>query len=99
VVAVQPDVALHGIEGWKHMASALRPTLWDESDADEHRTVRTEEAFAMCRRLAREEGIFSGPSGGGAVAAAIDVARDREGVIVAVVADGGERYLSTPLWE
>jgi hypothetical protein len=99
VVAVQPDVALHGIEGWKHMASALRPALWDEAAADEHRTVRTDDAFAMCRRLAREEGIFSGPSGGGAVAAAIEVARESDGVIVAVVADGGERYLSTPLWE
>ena len=98
IVAVQPTDPLHGIEGWKHMASALRPAIWDETVADEHPTVRTEEAFAMCARLAREEGIFSGPSGGGAVAAAIAVARDQDGVVVALVPDGGERYLSTPLW-
>jgi cysteine synthase B len=99
IVAVQPDAALHGIEGWKHMATAIRPALWDESLADEHRTVGTDEAIAMTRRLAREEGIFSGPSGGGAVAAAIEVAREHEGLVVALVADGGERYLSTPMWE
>jgi cysteine synthase B len=99
IVAVQPDDALHGIEGWKHMATAIRPALWDESLADEHRTVGTDEAIAMTRRLAREEGIFSGPSGGGAVAAAVEVAREHEGLVVALVADGGERYLSTPMWE
>ena len=99
IVAVQPDQALHGIEGWKHMASAIRPALWDEGVADEHRTVGTEEALAMARRLAREEGIFAGPSGGGAVAAAVAVAREQPGLVVALVADGGERYLSTPMWE
>lgn len=99
IVAVQPDDALHGIEGWKHMATALRPALWDERAADEHRTVSTEEAVAMAKRLAREEGIFSGPSGGGAVAAAAAVAREHAGVVVALLADGGERYLSTPMWE
>ena len=98
IVAVQPDDALHGIEGWKHMPSALRPAIWDEGTADEHRTVGTDAAFAMARRLAREEGIFSGPSGGGAVAAAIEVAREQSGMVVALLADGGERYLSTPLW-
>jgi cysteine synthase B len=99
IVAVQPDEALHGIEGWKHMASAIRPALWDEGIADEHRTIGTDDAIAMTKRLAREEGILSGPSGGGAIAAAAEVAREREGVIVALVADGGERYLSTPMWE
>ena len=99
IVAVQPDAALHGIEGWKHMASAIRPALWDESVADEHRIVNTDDAILMARRLAREEGIFSGPSGGGAVAAAVQVAREQGGVVVALLADGGERYLSTPMWE
>lgn len=99
VTAVQPDDALHGIEGWKHMASAIRPAIWDESAADAHRTVSTDEAIAMCRRLAREEGLFSGPSGGGAVAAAVAVAREHDGVVVTLLADGGERYLSTPMWE
>jgi len=99
IVAVQPDDAFHGIEGWKHMPSAIRPAIWDETVADEHRTVGTDAAVAMAKRLAHEEGIFSGPSGGGAVAAAAEVAREHEGVIVALLADGGERYLSTPMWE
>jgi cysteine synthase B len=99
IVAVQPDDALHGIEGWKHMASAIRPAIWDERVADEHRTIGTEAAIAMAKRLAREEGIFSGPSGGGAVATAVEVAREHAGVVVALLADGGERYLSTPMWE
>ncbi|MDP9266238.1 MAG: cysteine synthase family protein [Chloroflexota bacterium] len=99
IVAAQPDDALHGIEGWKHMATALRPAIWDERAADRHVAVATEPALAMTRRLAREEGIFSGPSGGAAVLAAVDVARQTEGRIVVIVADGGDRYLSTPLWE
>ncbi|HEY8862283.1 MAG TPA: cysteine synthase, partial [Candidatus Limnocylindria bacterium] len=93
------DDALHGIEGWKHMASAIRPAIWDEAAADEHLTMATDDAIATARRLAREEGILSGPSGGGAVAAALQVAREQDGVVVALLADGGERYLSTPMWE
>ena len=99
IVAVQPDDPLHGIEGWKHMATAIRPPIWDEAQADDHRTIGTDAAIAMAKRLAREEGILSGPSGGGAVAAALEVAREQEGVVVALLADGGERYLSTPMWE
>jgi len=99
VVAVQPDEALHGIEGWKHMASAIRPPIWDERVADVHMTQGTDEAIAMTRRLAKDEGIFTGPSGGAAVVAAMRVAREEAGRIVVLIADGGERYLSTPLWE
>ena len=99
IVAVQPDDALHGIEGWKHMPSALRPAIWDERVADEHRVMATDEAIAMTKRLARDEGIFSGVSGGAAVAAAVAIAREQPGRIVVLIADGGERYLSTPLWE
>jgi len=99
IVAVQPDDALHGIEGWKHMPTALRPAIWDETVADVHMTQGTDEAIAMTRRLAKDEGIFSGPSGGAAVAAAMRVAREESGRIVVLIADGGERYLSTPLWE
>jgi cysteine synthase B len=99
IVAVQPDDALHGIEGWKHMPSALRPAIWDERVADVHMTQSTDEAIAMTRRLAREEGIFTGPSGGAAVAAAMRLSREEAGRIVVLIADGGERYLSTPLWE
>ena len=99
IVAVQPDEALHGIEGWKHMDTAIRPAIWDERVADVHMTQGTDEAIAMTRRLAKDEGIFTGPSGGAAVAAALRVAREETGRIVVLIADGGERYLSTPLWE
>ena len=99
IVAVQPDDALHGIDGWKHMPTALRPPIWDERVADVHMTQATDDALAMTRRLAKEEGIFTGPSGGAAVAAALRVAREEAGPIVVLIADGGERYLSTPLWE
>jgi len=99
IVAVQPDSALHGIDGWKHMPTALRPAIWDEHVVDEHRVMGTDEAIQMTKRLAREEGIFSGVSGGAAVAAAVAIAREQVGRIVVLIADGGERYLSTPLWE
>ncbi len=99
IVAVQPDSALHGIEGWKHMPTALRPAIWNERVADEHQVMGTDEAIAMTKRLAREEGIFSGVSGGAAVAVAVAIAREQPGRIVVLIADGGERYLSTPLWE
>ena len=81
------------------MPTALRPAIWDERTADMHRVIGTDAAVAMTKRLAREEGIFTGPSGGAAVASAIAVAREEAGRIVVLIADGGERYLSTPLWE
>src|SRR5919204_6994006 len=96
IVAAQPNDPLHGIEGWKHMPSAIRPALWDERAADAHRVVATDDAIAMTRRLAREEGILSGVSGGAAVSAAAALAREEAGHIVVLIADGGERYLSTP---
>ena len=99
IVSVQPDNALHGIDGWKHMPTALRPAIWDEHVVDEHRVMGTDEAIQMTKRLAREEGIFSGVSGGAAVAAAVAIAREQVGRIAVLIADGGERYLSTPLWE
>ncbi|MGH2450788.1 MAG: PLP-dependent cysteine synthase family protein [Candidatus Limnocylindria bacterium] len=98
-VAVQPDDAFHGLEGLKHMATAIRPPIWDPTAADVHLTCSTEEGAATARRLAREEGIFCGPSGGAAVAAALRVAAEEDGLVVAILPDGGERYLSTTLWE
>ncbi len=99
VVAVQPDGALHGLDGLKHMATAIRPALWDPAAVDEHATCSTDEAVEVVRRLAREEGLLCGPSSGAAIAVALRVAAREEGVVVAVLPDGGERYLSTPLWE
>ncbi len=99
VVAVEPDGPLHGIEGLKHMASAIVPGIYDPAVHDRKISVRTEAAYEMARRLAREEGLLVGQSSGAAVVAALEVARDlRQGVVVAVAPDGGDRYLSTALW-
>jgi cysteine synthase B len=99
IVAAQPAEPFHGIEGWKHMPTAIRPAIWDEAAADVHLMIPTDPALDMTRRLAREEGIFAGPSGGAAVLAAMRIAQSEPGVVVVLIADGGERYLSTPLWE
>src|SRR5712691_3660833 len=99
VVAVEPDSGLHGIEGLKHMGSAIVPGIYDPSVHQRKISVRTETAYALARRLAREEGLLVGQSSGAAVAGALEVARDlREGVIVVVCPDGGDRYVSTALW-
>jgi cysteine synthase B len=99
IVAAEPDDAFHGIEGWKHLPTAITPGIYDPTVA--HRTVRvgTDEAYALTRRLAAAEGIFAGPSSGAALAAALAVTRElAEGVIVVVFPDSGGRYLSTPVW-
>ena len=99
VVAVEPDAALHGLEGLKHIASSIVPGIYDPSVHDEKIGVSTEAGYAMARRLAREEGLFVGTSTGAAVHAAIELAsRLRSGVVVVIAPDGGDRYLSTPLW-
>jgi cysteine synthase B len=100
LVAVQPDSPLHGLEGLKHMATALVPRIYDPSLADRDVTVTTEEAYAATRRLAREAGLFVGPSSGAALAATLDLACtiDR-GLIVTIFPDGGGRYLSEPFWQ
>ncbi|HTM24782.1 MAG TPA: cysteine synthase family protein [Vicinamibacterales bacterium] len=99
VVSVQPDSALHGIEGLKHMASSIVPGIYDETLADEDLRVTTEEAQAMTRRLARDRGLLVGLSSGAAAVAAARVAsRARDGVIVTIFPDGGSRYLSEPFW-
>lgn len=100
LVSVQPDSPLHGIEGVKHMATAIVPGIYDPELADQMLLVSTEESQAMARRLAREEGIICGVSGGANVAAAVRVAAhlDPDCVVVTVLPDGGERYLSEPWW-
>ncbi len=100
LVSVEPDAAFHGLEGLKHMATALVPAIYDPSLASARVGVRTEEAHEMTRRLCREEGLFVGPSSGAAVAAALRVARETGARTVAVVLpDGGDRYLSDRFWE
>ncbi len=99
VVAVEPDAPLHGLEGLKHIASSIVPGIYDPSVHDRKVAVSTEAGYAMARRLAREEGLLVGESTGAAVVAALEVARDlREGVVVVIAPDAGDRYLSTPLW-
>ena len=100
LVSVEPDAPFHGLEGLKHMASALVPAIYDPTLADAKVGVRTEDAHEMTRRLAREEGLFVGPSSGAAVTAALRVARATGArTAVVVLPDGGERYLSDRFWE
>ena len=100
VVAVQPDAPLHGIEGLKHMNSALVPGIWDPAAADELLFVSTADAQRAAKRLVREEGLLVGTSSGAAVAACLQLAtRIRRGRIVTIFPDGAGRYLSERYWE
>jgi cysteine synthase B len=100
IAAVLPAEDLHGIEGLKHMETAIVPGIWNEQFPDLKLVVRTEEAYTMARRLALEEGILVGQSGGAAVYGALQLARQiSEGVIVTILPDAGDRYFSTGLWE
>ncbi|MEP6704535.1 MAG: cysteine synthase family protein [Acidobacteriota bacterium] len=94
-VSMQPDSPLHGLEGLKHLDSAVVPGIYDASIADANLLVSTEEAQSMTRRLAREEGLFVGVSSGANVMAALQLAEkvDGDAVIVTVLCDGGSKYL------
>ncbi len=99
LVSVQPDSPLHGLEGLKHMDTAIVPGIYDRSLANEDLRIGTEAAYEMVRRLALEEGLLVGPSSGAALAAVLRVAkRIHDGVIVTVFCDGGERYLTQRFW-
>lgn len=100
LVSVQPDSPLHGLEGLKHMESAIVPAIYDLRFADEDLRVSTEEAYECTRRLASEEGLLVGISSGAALAAGLRVASSiDQGVIVMIFCDSGERYLSQRFWE
>jgi cysteine synthase B len=100
IAAVLPAEDLHGIEGLKHMETAIIPGIWDDTFPDLKLTVRTEDAYEMARRLALEEGILVGQSAGAAMYAALELGRQlAEGVIVTILPDAGDRYFSTGLWE
>ena len=102
-VSLQPDSAFHGLEGWKHMATAIAPKIYDPSLADDDLSVRTEDAYRMAKRLAREEGLLVSPSGAAALTGCFQVAkalpRGQRAVIVTVFADSGDKYLSERFWE
>src|SRR5271157_4517737 len=100
-ISVQPDSPFHGIEGAKHMASSIVPKIYDPTVADQEVWVSTEDAYAMLKRLAREEGLLVGISGAGAMAGCLRVAEEaeRNAVIVTIFPDSGERYLSESFWD
>ncbi|HEX9760525.1 MAG TPA: cysteine synthase family protein [Candidatus Acidoferrales bacterium] len=102
-ISLQPDSAFHGLEGWKHMASAIVPVIYDAAVADEDLPVRTEDGYRMVKRVAREQGLLVSPSAGAALAGCMEVARrippGERAVLVTVLADSGDKYLSERFWE
>ncbi len=103
-ISFQPDSPFHGLEGMKYMASSIVPAIYDPKLADRDLAIETEAAYEMARRLAREEGLLVGISAAAAVVASLQVAREehaagREAVIVTVMADSADKYLSDRFWE
>jgi cysteine synthase B len=100
IVAMQPNAPFHGLEGLKHMPTAIRPGIFDPDLPDRTIEVDTESAYTMARRLAREEGLFVGISSAAAAVAALRVASELErGVVVTVFPDSGYKYLSEGFWQ
>jgi len=103
-ISLQPDSPFHGIEGAKHMPSAIVPSIYDPSLADENMEITTEESYVMCKRLAREEGLLVGISAGAAVAGSLRLAKQlgssgERAVIVTVLCDNADKYLSERFWQ
>jgi cysteine synthase B len=102
-ISLQPDSAFHGIEGAKHLPSAIVPGIYDASLADRNLEISTEDAHAMARRLAREQGLLVGVSAAAAVVGSLRVARqlkeDQRAIIVTILCDSGEKYLSERFWQ
>jgi len=103
-ISMQPDSPFHGLEGLKHMATAIVPAIYDAKLADRNIDVETEAAYAMAKRLAREEGVLVGISAAGAVVASEQIAAEelaagREATIVTVLPDSADKYLSERFWE
>jgi len=101
-ISMQPDSGFHGLEGLKHMATAIVPSIYDSSIADEDVAVHTEDGQEMTKLLARKEGILAGVSSGAALWACLDLARrlppDEHAVIVTIFPDAGDKYLSDQFW-
>lgn len=103
-ISMQPDSPFHGLEGLKYMATSIVPAIYDPGLADRAVEVETEAAYEMAKRLAREEGLLVGISAAAAVAASVNIAREeaaagREAVVVTVLPDSAEKYLSERFWE
>src|SRR5713226_8681263 len=102
-ISAQPSSGFHGLEGLKHMPTAIVPGIYDPDLADDNIWIETEDAYAMCRRLAREEALLVGISSGANLVAALRVGQKlaeagEPGVIVTILADGAYKYLSEPFW-
>ena len=102
-ISAQPSSGFHGLEGLKHMPTAIVPGIYDPSVADDNVWIETEDAYAMCRRIAREEALLVGISSGANLVAARAlgqklVAAGERGVIVTMLCDGAYKYLSEPFW-
>ncbi|MGC1906693.1 MAG: cysteine synthase family protein [Candidatus Acidiferrum sp.] len=102
-ISLQPDGPFHGLEGWKHMETALVPSIYDDKLADENLQVSTEDSYKLVKRLAREEGLLVSPSAaaalGGCFKVAKSISRDQRAVIVTVFADNAAKYLSERFWD
>lgn len=102
-ISLQPDSPFHGIEGAKHMATAIVPRIYDPSLADADLGISTEDAYLMAKRLAREEGLLVGISAAAAVVGCLQVARglkkNQNAVFVTILCDSGDKYLSERFWE
>jgi S-sulfo-L-cysteine synthase (O-acetyl-L-serine-dependent) len=102
-VSLQPDGPWNGLEGWKHMPTALRPAIYDHTLADENLEISTEESYRMVKRLAREEGLLVSPSAAAALLGCLAVAEKipagQTAVMVTVFADSAAKYLSERFWD
>jgi S-sulfo-L-cysteine synthase (O-acetyl-L-serine-dependent) len=102
-ISLQPDSSFHGLEGWKHMPTALRPAIYDDTLADENMEVSTEDAYRLSKRIAREEGLLVSPSAAAALHGCFEIAKriplGEHAVMVTVFADSGTKYLSERFWE
>jgi len=102
-ISLQPDASFHGLEGWKHMETAIRPAIYDDTLADENLEVGTEEAYRLVRHVAREEGLLISPSAAAALLGCFLVAKrvpkNEHAVIVTVFADSASKYLNERFWD
>jgi len=103
-ISLQPDSSFHGIEGAKHMSSAIIPRIYDPALADQNLEISTEDSYAMARHLSRNAGLLVGISSAAAVVGCLKIAHDlpekrsEEVVIVTILCDSGDKYLSERFW-
>jgi cysteine synthase B len=103
-ISLQPDSPFHGIEGGKHLAASIVPNIYDPTVADANLEISTEASYRMCKRLAREEGLLVGVSAAAAVVGSMQIAQrcaehNAEAVIVTVLCDNADKYLSERFWD